>query len=103
MHLALSLFDQVDRDVPDSGKGLAVASAQHLMVAESLDQEAARDCFLLVRMWLTTSAIRTRPARLSWREAEFRSRDLTLDQENWSSVKKMGVRESWRKVPRPWA
>ena len=41
MHLALSLFDQVDRDVPDSGKGLAVASAQHLMVAESLDQEAA--------------------------------------------------------------
>ena len=50
MHLALSLFDQVDRDVPDSGKGFAVASAQHLMVAESLDQEAGRDCFLLVRM-----------------------------------------------------
>ena len=65
VHLALSLFDQVVRDVPDSGKGFAVASAQHLMVAESLDQEAARDCFLLVRMWLTTSAIRTRPARLS--------------------------------------
>ena len=65
VHLALSLFDQVVRDVPDSGKGFAVASAQHLMVAESLDQEAGRDCFLLVRMWLTTSAIRTRPARLS--------------------------------------
>ena len=94
MHLALSLFDQVNRDVPDSGKGFVVASAQHLMVAESLDQEAARDCFLLVRMWLTTSAIRTRPARLSWREAEFRSRDLTLSQENWSSMKKMGMSET---------
>jgi len=65
VHLALSLFDQVVRDVPASGKGLAVASAQHLMVAESLAQEAARDCFLLVRMWLTDSAIRTRPASLS--------------------------------------
>ena len=48
MHLAISLFDQVDRHVPDSGKGLDVASAQHLIVAESLDQEAARDCFLLL-------------------------------------------------------
>ena len=65
VHLALSLLDQVNREVPDSGKGLDVASAQHLIVAESLDQEAARDCFLLVRMWLTTSAIRARPARLS--------------------------------------
>ena len=65
MHLALSLFDQVVRVVPDSGKGLAVASAQHLMFAESLAQEAARDCFLLVRMWLTDSEIRTRPASLS--------------------------------------
>ena len=65
VHLALSLFDQVVRDDPDSGKGLAVASAQNLMVAESLAQEAARDCFLLVRMWLTNSAIRTRPASLS--------------------------------------
>ena len=82
MHLAISLFDQVDRHVPDSGKGLDVASAQHLIVAESLDQEAARECFLLLRMWLTTSAIRTSPARLSWREAEFRSRDLTLAHEN---------------------
>ena len=50
MHLALSLFDQVNREVPDSGKGLDVASAQHLIVAESLDQEAARDCFLLLRI-----------------------------------------------------
>ena len=50
MHLAISLFDQVDRDVPDSGKGLDVASAQHLIVAESLDQEATRDCFLLLRI-----------------------------------------------------
>ena len=82
MHLAISLFDQVDRHVPDSGKGLDVASAQHLIVAESFDQEAARDCFLLLRMWLTTSEIRTSPARLSWREAEFRSRDLTLAHEN---------------------
>ena len=82
MHLAISLLDQVNRDVPDSGKGLDVASAQHLIVAESLDQEAARDCFLLVRMWLATSAIRARPARLSWREAVFRSRDLTLAHEN---------------------
>ena len=82
VHLALSLFDQVNREVPDSGKGLDVASAQHLIVAESLDQEAARDCFLLLRIWLTTSAIRTSPARLSWREAELRSRDLTLSHEN---------------------
>ena len=65
VHLALSLFDQVVRDVPASGKGLAVASAQHLMVAESLAMEAARDCFLQVRMWLTDSAIKTRPASLS--------------------------------------
>ena len=65
VHLALSLFDQVDRDVPASGKGLAAASAQHLMVAESLAPEAARDCFLQVRMWLTDSAIKTRPASLS--------------------------------------
>ena len=94
MHLALSLFDQVVRDVPASGKGLAVASAQHLMVAESLAMEAARDCFLQVRMWLTDSAIKTRPASLSCREGEVRSKDLTFDQENWSSVKKMGIRES---------
>ena len=65
MHLALSLFDQVVRDFPDSGKGLAVASAQPLTVAERLAQEAARDCFLLERMWPTDSAIRTRPASLS--------------------------------------
>ena len=70
MHLALSLIDQVVRDVPASGKGLAVASAQHLMVAESLAMEAARDCFLQVRMWLTDSAIKTRPASLSCREGE---------------------------------
>ena len=103
MHLALSRVAQVVRDVPASGKGLAVASAQLLIVAESLAMEAALDCFLQVRMWSTVSAIRTRPASLSWREGEERSKDLTLDQENWSSVKKMGIRESCRKVPRPWA
>ena len=65
MHLALSRSAQVVRDVPTSGKDLAVASAQHLMVAESLAMEAARDCFLEVRMWLTVSAIRTRPESLS--------------------------------------
>ena len=65
MHLALSRSAQVVRDVPTSGKDLAVASAQHLMVAESFATEAARDCFLEVRMWLTVSAIRTRPESLS--------------------------------------
>ena len=94
MHLALSRVAQVVRDVPASGKGLAVASAQLLIVAESLAMEAALDCFLQVRMWSTVSAIRTRPASLSWKEREERSKDLTLDQENWSSVKKMGIRES---------
>ena len=44
---------------------MAAASAQHLMVAESLAMEAARDCFLEVRIWLTVSAIRTRPESLS--------------------------------------
>ena len=40
MHLALSRSAQVVRDVPTSGKDLAVASAQHLMVAESFATEA---------------------------------------------------------------
>ena len=75
MHLALSRVAQVVRDVPASGKGLAVASAQLLIVAESLAMEAALDCFLQVRMWSTVSAIRTRPASLSWTEGEDRSKD----------------------------
>ena len=64
-HLALSRTAQVVREFPALGKDLAAASAQHLLVAESLAMEAARDCFLEVRIWLTVSAIRTRPESLS--------------------------------------
>ena len=80
--LALSRSAQVDREVPALGKDFAATSAQHLIIAESLAVEAAWDCFLETRMWLTVSDIRTRPESLSWREGEERSKDLTFDQEN---------------------
>ena len=51
--LALSRSAQVDREVPALGKDFAATSAQHLIIAESLAMEAAWDCFLEVRMWLT--------------------------------------------------
>ena len=101
--LALSRSAQVDREVPALGKDFAATSAQHLIIAESLAMEAAWDCFLEARMWLTVSDIRTRPESLSWREGEERSKDLTFDQENCSSVKNTGDRDSCRKDPRSWA
>ena len=48
-------------------------------------------------MWLTTSAVSTRPESLSWREGVERSKVFTFVQENCSSVKKAEDRESWRK------
>ena len=80
--LALSRSAQVEREVPALGKDFAATSAQHLIIAESLAMEAAWECFLETRMWLTVSDIRTRPESLSWREGEDRSKDLTFDQEN---------------------
>ena len=80
--LALRRSAQVDREVPALGKDFAATSAQHLIIAESLAMEAAWECFLETRMWLTVSDIRTRPESLSWREGVDRSNDLTFDQEN---------------------
>ena len=101
--LALSRSAQVDREVPALGKDFAATSAQHLIIAESLAMEAAWECFLETRMWLTVSDIRTRPESLSWREGEERSKDLTFDQENCSSVKNTGDRDSCRKLAHCWS
>ena len=98
--LALSLSAQVVREVPALGKDFATTSPLHLRIAASLVREAACEFFLETRMWLTTSAVRTRPESLSWREGVERSKVFTFVQENCSSVKKAGDRESWRKDPR---
>ena len=98
--LALSRSAQVDREVPALGKDFAAASALHLMTAVSLAREAAWEFFLETSIWLTTSANRTRPESLSWREGVERSKVFTFVQENCSSVKKTGDRESCRKDPR---
>ena len=98
--LALSRSAQVEREVPALGKDFAATSAQHLMTAASLAREAAWEFFLETRIWLTVSDIRTRPESLSWREGEERSKDFTFVQENCSSVKNTGDRESCRKDPR---
>ena len=56
------------REVPALGKDFATTSPLHLRIAASLVREAACEFFLETRMWLTTSAVRTRPESLSWRE-----------------------------------